>query len=409
MSTEVGRECFVERPMLRKLLSVALMALGMGLAWPSTRRRERATRVVPRIVICPVPQECGGHIEYQLQRQTVLQNVSGDRLRDATGPVRADRLRDGHAAQDDHHACENVVEQSCPRRSRTRSSGRVYRTVPAARSTTRSSGRSSRTVWKDVTYTVCRPVRETHLETRTYTVCRPVRETTLQDVRLQRLPRRSARSRYKDVCYTVCRPVQETVIKTVNYTVCRPVQETCYKTCVYTVCRPGAEDVRRGAFPYTVQVPVQQTVMQCQADTEMVPVRQCAYKQVPYTVCRQVRETVHAGVPVHGQVPGPADRDADLHVHRLPPGAGDRHEGVPLHGLPAGPDDPLSRRSPRPATRPSPRRPAARSARRSACRGPSMQAGLPATVNEAVVERYYVPGKTVCVNGCLYQCPGTWC
>ena len=31
MSTEVGRECFVERPMLRKLLSVALLALGIGL------------------------------------------------------------------------------------------------------------------------------------------------------------------------------------------------------------------------------------------------------------------------------------------------------------------------------------------------------------------------------------------
>ena len=31
---------------------------------------------------------------------------AGDRLRDATGPVRADRLRDGHAAEDDHHGPE---------------------------------------------------------------------------------------------------------------------------------------------------------------------------------------------------------------------------------------------------------------------------------------------------------------
>ena len=31
------------------------------------------------------------------------------------------------------------------------------------------------------------------------------------------------------------------------------------------------------------------------------------------------------------------------------------------------------------------------------------------TYNEAVVQRYYVPGKTVCINGCLVQCPGTWC
>ena len=36
------------------------------------------------------------------------------------------------------------------------------------------------------------------------------------------------------------------------------------------------------------------------------------------------------------------------------------------------------------------------------------EAGLP-HLNEAVVERYYVPGKTVCINGCLYECPGTWC
>ena len=31
------------------------------------------------------------------------------------------------------------------------------------------------------------------------------------------------------------------------------------------------------------------------------------------------------------------------------------------------------------------------------------------TYNEAVVQRYYVPGKSVCINGCLYECPGTWC
>src|SRR5262249_36841385 len=24
---------------------------------------------------CPMPQDCGGHVQYQLQRQTVLQNV----------------------------------------------------------------------------------------------------------------------------------------------------------------------------------------------------------------------------------------------------------------------------------------------------------------------------------------------
>ena len=31
------------------------------------------------------------------------------------------------------------------------------------------------------------------------------------------------------------------------------------------------------------------------------------------------------------------------------------------------------------------------------------------TVNETVVQQLYVPGKSVCINGCLYECPGTWC
>src|SRR5262249_51427873 len=31
------------------------------------------------------------------------------------------------------------------------------------------------------------------------------------------------------------------------------------------------------------------------------------------------------------------------------------------------------------------------------------------TVNETAVQRYFVPGKTICINGCLYECPGTWC
>ena len=79
---------------------------------------------------------------------------------------------------------------------------------------------------------------------------------------------------YKDVTYTVCRPIQETTYKTVNYTVCRPIQETYKIVPVYTVCRP-VQSVRYRCVPYTVQVPVHHTVMQCQPATEMVPVKQC--------------------------------------------------------------------------------------------------------------------------------------
>ena len=38
-----------------------------------------------------------------------------------------------------------------------------------------------------------------------------------------------------------------------------------------------------------------------------------------------------------------------------------------------------------------------------------MQARHPHDTRKSVVQRYYVPGKTVCINGCLYECPGTWC
>ena len=158
--------------------------------------------VVPRRVCCPVPQECGGHIEYQLQRQTVLQNVSGDRLRDAAGPVRAERLRDGHAAQDRSPPC-GTSSSSASARSPTRSSGRA-----TGRSTARChytvQRPVTRTVWKDVhlhglpagardaletrSYTVCRPVRETTFKTCVYNVSRPVREMSLQG----RAPTRSA-------------------------------------------------------------------------------------------------------------------------------------------------------------------------------------------------------------------------
>ena len=71
MSAEVGRECLVERPMLRKLLSVAILALGIGLGAAAHPARGASYAGGASHRICPVPQECCGHIQYQLQRQTV--------------------------------------------------------------------------------------------------------------------------------------------------------------------------------------------------------------------------------------------------------------------------------------------------------------------------------------------------
>src|SRR5947199_10665007 len=76
MYITVWSGCFVERPMLRKLLSVALLALGMGLGAAAHPAQGASYAGGASHRICPVPQECCGHIQYQLQRQTVLRNVS---------------------------------------------------------------------------------------------------------------------------------------------------------------------------------------------------------------------------------------------------------------------------------------------------------------------------------------------
>ena len=60
---------------MRKLLSVTLMALFFG-AWVAEHPAEAASYAgAASTRCCPVPQECGGHVEYQLQRQTVLRNI----------------------------------------------------------------------------------------------------------------------------------------------------------------------------------------------------------------------------------------------------------------------------------------------------------------------------------------------
>src|SRR3954452_6538198 len=61
--------------MMRKLLSVTLIALSIG-SWVTEHSAEAASYAGGASTrCCPVPQECGGHVEYQLQRQTVLQAV----------------------------------------------------------------------------------------------------------------------------------------------------------------------------------------------------------------------------------------------------------------------------------------------------------------------------------------------
>ena len=65
------------------------------------------------------------------------------------------------------------------------------------------------TCWKDCSYTVCKPVKECHIEKRMVTTCKPVHETC-----------------WKECSYTVCKPVCETVMKTCKRTVCEPVCET---------------------------------------------------------------------------------------------------------------------------------------------------------------------------------------
>ena len=61
--------------MLRKLPLVALMALGMGLGVAARSAQAASYAGGASLRICPVPQECCGHVQYQLQRQTCLKNV----------------------------------------------------------------------------------------------------------------------------------------------------------------------------------------------------------------------------------------------------------------------------------------------------------------------------------------------
>ena len=61
--------------MIRKPLLVSLVTLACGV-WAAARPAEAASYAGGASTrCCPVLQECCGHVQYQLQRQTVLRNV----------------------------------------------------------------------------------------------------------------------------------------------------------------------------------------------------------------------------------------------------------------------------------------------------------------------------------------------
>ncbi len=92
--------------MLRKLLSVALLALGMGLGVaraPGAGSELRGWCIEAKLPRAPGLLRAHG---ISTPASDGPAERAGDRLRDATCPVRADRLRDGHAAEDDQHGPE---------------------------------------------------------------------------------------------------------------------------------------------------------------------------------------------------------------------------------------------------------------------------------------------------------------
>ncbi len=204
--------------MLRKLPSVALMALGLGLGVTEHPAQAASYAGGASMRFCPVPQECGGHVQYQLQRQTVLQNVQETVYETQQVPcVRTSARR----------SCSRGPSRRCVTSSSSTSGKRP----------TRCSGPCYRTVNREVHYTVQRPVTRTDLEgrARTRSAGRSARRTTRpslhglpagprdhdQDVRLQRLPA-GPRDVVQGRAPTRSAGRQETVIKTVNETVCRP-------------------------------------------------------------------------------------------------------------------------------------------------------------------------------------------
>src|SRR5690349_6686138 len=60
---------------MRRVQSALLMALAWGL-WAVDRPAEAATYAgAASTRICPVTEECAGHVQYQMQQQTVLRTL----------------------------------------------------------------------------------------------------------------------------------------------------------------------------------------------------------------------------------------------------------------------------------------------------------------------------------------------
>ena len=102
--------------MLRKLPSVALLALGIGLSVTAHPAQGASYAGGASYRICPVPQECCGHTQYQLQRQTVLQNVQETVYDPQQVPV-VRTVYDTVMQPRTVTTVRNVVEQQCPRRA----------------------------------------------------------------------------------------------------------------------------------------------------------------------------------------------------------------------------------------------------------------------------------------------------
>jgi len=155
-----------------KLLSATLIALAVGLCATEHSAEAASYAGGASTRCCPVPQECGGHIEYQLQRQVVLQPVTETVYE--TQQINCVRNVCETVMQPRTITCMETVTEQCVRSVPYTVQKPCYRTVyrQCAYTVQRPV---SRTVWKECTYTVCRPVRETHMESRSYTVCTPVR------------------------------------------------------------------------------------------------------------------------------------------------------------------------------------------------------------------------------------------
>src|SRR5262249_23303380 len=142
------------------------------------------------------------------------------------------------------------------------------------------------------------------------------------------------------------------------YTVMVPVKQCAYKQVAYNVCRPVRETVWQ-TCRYTVQTPVRRTVMRTCTYTVCRPVRETVMKECRYTVCRPVQSTSLKTVTetCYQNVTETCYKEVCEKV----------------------------------------------------CVPRSFTKQVTRECGEWVEQQYYVPGKTVCCNGQLVQCPGMYC